>query len=275
MIKVFSLRVISCIGLVLLLSACLFDATPKHLKPLSQEARKLLVAKGIKPGAPMFVRIFKEEAVFEAWFERPDGTYTLFKSYEICNWSGKLGPKLKTGDKQAPEGFYVITPAQMNPKSKYHLAFNLGYPNAYDRSYRRTGTYLMVHGGCSSAGCYAMTDDNVQEIYALARNAFMGGQREFPVHAFPFRMTEQNLQKYAKHKWAGFWRNLKAGHDYFELKARPPVVAVQNKRYVYFDSADQVPKALASRSKVRARAGDPVLITGWASASTSTSLLLK
>lgn len=275
MLRAFSFRLLVSIALALLVSACLFEGTPKHLKPLSAASKKLLVAKGIKPGASMFVRIFKEEAKFEAWFARADGTYTLFKTYEVCNWSGKLGPKLKTGDRQAPEGFYVITPAQMNPKSKYHLAFNIGYPNAYDRSYQRTGAHLMVHGGCRSAGCYAMTDDSVQEIYALARDAFMGGQREFPVHAFPFRMTEQNLQKHAANKWAGFWRNLKTGYDYFELNARPPVVALQNKRYVYFDSVDQVPKVHASRSKIRVGASEPVLISGWASTPASASVLLK
>ena len=275
MIRAFSYRVLFSITLALMVSACLFEGTPKHLKPLSEEAKKLLASKGIKPGASMFVRIFKQEATLEAWFAKDDGTYTLFKKYEICNWSGELGPKLKTGDRQAPEGFYVITPAQMNPKSKYHLAFNLGYPNAYDRSYRRTGSYLMVHGGCSSAGCYAMTDENVEEIYALARNAFMGGQREFPVHAFPFRMTEQNLQKHAANKWSGFWRNLKTGHDYFEFKARPPVVAVQNKRYVYFDSVDQVPKVYASRSKIRANSRNPILISGWASTPASASALMR
>lgn len=261
-----SLRVCALIATMLLVSACLFEGTPKHLKPLSEKSKKLLVQKGFKPGASMFVRIFKQEAKLEAWLAKDDGTYGLFKTYEICNYSGKLGPKLKTGDKQAPEGFYVITPAQMNPRSKYHLAFNLGYPNAYDQAYERTGAHLMVHGGCSSAGCYAMTDDSVQEIYALARDAFLGGQREFPVHAFPFRLTPANLKRHSSHKWAGFWKNLKTGYDYFELNARPPVVAVKNKRYVFFDSEDQVPKINANRSLVRASANQAVLITGWASA---------
>lgn len=255
-------RPIIAVFAALAVSACLFEGTPKHLKPLSKATKKLMAAKGFRPGASLFVRIFKEEAVLEAWLGRDDGSFALFKTYEICNWSGKLGPKLVTGDKQAPEGFYVITPAQMNPKSKYHLAFNLGFPNAYDKSLKRTGSYLMVHGGCSSAGCYAMTDDNVQEIYALARDAFLGGQREFPVHAFPFRLTQANLERHKDHQWAAFWQNLKTGHDYFEAWRRPPVVAVQNQRYVFFNSEDELPRQ-ASRREVRIGLEIPVLIRGW------------
>ena len=93
------------------------------------------------------------------------------------------------GDRQAPEGFYTVTKAQMNPNSSLYLAFNLGYPNLYDRANRRTGDFLMVHGKCRSAGCYAMTDGLIEEIYALAREAFIGGQETIQVHALPFRMT--------------------------------------------------------------------------------------
>ncbi|NNC27627.1 murein L,D-transpeptidase, partial [Salinisphaera sp. USBA-960] len=129
----------------------------------------------------------KEESALEVWKQTRTGKYQLLDEFEICKWSGKLGPKFKEGDRQAPEGFYEITPALMNPNSSYHLAFNLGYPNSYDRSHGRTGSHLMVHGACSSRGCYAMTDEQVQDIYALARDSFKGGQRSFQVQAFPFR----------------------------------------------------------------------------------------
>lgn len=227
----------------LVLTGCLFGGDPKHLKPLSKESKALMAAKGLAPGAPLFVRIFKEEAKLEAWLQADNGTFRLFKSYEVCNWSGVLGPKLKEGDRQAPEGFYVVNPARMNPKSSYYLSFNMGFPNAYDTARKRTGSHLMVHGGCRSAGCYAVTDDSVQEIFSLARDAFLGGQREFHIHAFPFRMTEDNIKRHAKHRWAKFWGNLRAGYDMFERTRMPPLVGVQNKNYVFFNPQNRPPTA--------------------------------
>ena len=140
------------------------------------------------------------------WKARDDGRFYHFKTYPICNWSGDLGPKEATGDRQAPEGVYSISQTQMNPNSKLYLAFNLGYPNAYDRSWNRTGEALMVHGNCKSAGCYAMTDALAEEIYGLAREAFRGRQTSFDVHALPFRMTNEKLARFQQHKWFAFWR---------------------------------------------------------------------
>lgn len=219
-----------CIVMFLPLAAC-FEGIPKHLKPLSDSAQAMLSEKKMALGSPVFMRIFKEEAELEVWIKRGT-TFAKFKTYEICNWSGKLGPKLKQGDKQAPEGFYLIKPGQMNPFSKYHLSFNLGYPNAYDVSHERTGDFLMVHGGCSSAGCYAVTDDSVQEIYSLSRDAFLGGQRAFHVQAFPFRMTEANLARHTSNKWHSFWTELKIGYELFNATHVPPKVGVIDKKYV-------------------------------------------
>ena len=205
---------------------------PAHLKPLSAEAQALLAEKGMRQDQPIFIRVFKEESELEVWKAKDDGRFHHFKTYPICNWSGKLGPKLKQGDKQAPEGFYRVAARQMNPNSSYHLSFNIGYPNAYDRSYKRTGAHLMVHGDCKSAGCYAMTDALIEEIYALAREAFKGGQQAFDVHAFPFRMTQANMRRHRRHKWARFWHNLKQGYDHFEVARQPSPVAVCEKRYL-------------------------------------------
>lgn len=192
----------------------------------------LLGRKGMQTGAPIFVRIFKEESELEVWKARDDGRFYHFKTYPICNWSGELGPKLKQGDKQAPEGFYTIKKYQMNPNSSFHVSFNLGYPNAYDKAHRRTGNFLMVHGKCRSAGCYAMTDALIEEIYALAREAFRGGQEQFQVHAFPFRMTDANMARHRKNKWYRFWKTLKKGYDHFELHRIPPNVEVCESRYM-------------------------------------------
>jgi len=192
----------------------------------------LLGKKGMDAGAPIFVRIFKEESELEVWKARDDGRYYHFKTYPICNWSGDLGPKTKQGDKQAPEGFYSVSANQMKPNSDFYLAFNLGYPNAYDRSQGRTGEFLMVHGKCKSAGCYAMTDALIEEIYALARESILGGQQSVQVHAFPFRMTVANMTRYKKHPAQRFWATLKQGYDHFELYRAPPIVAVCERRYV-------------------------------------------
>ena len=166
--------------------------------------------------SPILVRIFKEEAEMEVWKKNRDGEFALLKTYPICRWSGDLGPKKKEGDRQAPEGFYTITPGQMNPNSNYYLAFNTGFPNAYDRAWGYTGSELMVHGDCSSRGCYAMTDEQIQEIYALARESFFGGQKAFQFEAFPFRMTALNMAKHRNNPNFAFWKMLKEGYDHFE-----------------------------------------------------------
>ena len=221
------------LGLVgIVAAACSQIDVPAHLRPLSKDTQMLLGKKQMKTNAPMFVRIFKEESELEVWKQRDDGRYYHFKTYPICNWSGDVGPKIVQGDKQAPEGFYLIARHQMNPNSQFHLAFNIGYPNAYDRANKRSGDFLMVHGKCKSAGCYAMTDALIEEIYALAREAFIGGQDGFQVHAFPFRMTEANLARYPNHPAQKFWATLKEGYDHFEVSRQTPSIAVCERRYV-------------------------------------------
>lgn len=215
-----------------LLSACAkVEIAAPHMAPIPKEARMLLGRKSMTQRAPIFIRIFKAESELEVWKQRDDGHFYHFKTYPICNWSGGLGPKLRQGDKQSPEGFYKVNRHQMNPNSKFHLSFDLGFPNAYDRAHGRTGNFLMVHGKCRSAGCYAMTDGLMEEIYALAREAFAGGQKAFHVHAFPFRMTHENLARYQGDRNTNFWRSLKAGYDYFEITRRVPNVEICNRQY--------------------------------------------
>jgi murein L,D-transpeptidase YafK len=194
---------------------------------------KRMAEKGMDKKAPIMGRIFKEEGKLEIWKQKTNGRYDIIASYQICKWSGKLGPKYTEGDRQAPEGFYTVRPSQMNPNSKYYLAFNIGYPNAYDRVNGRTGANLMVHGACSSSGCYSMTDQQVGEIYAFGRDAFAGGQTEFQIQAFPFRMTPHNMARYRNDPNYPFWQMLKVGYDHFELTKVPPKVDVCEKRYVF------------------------------------------
>jgi murein L,D-transpeptidase YafK len=206
--------------------------SPSYMKPLSAQTRALLAEKGMTEESPILVRIFKAESELEVWKQKDDGHFYHFKTYPICSYSGKLGPKINQGDRQAPEGFYLVNMDQMNPRSKYHLAFNVGFPNAYDRAYGRTGADIMVHGDCTSSGCYAMTDAVVEEIYILAREALQGGQSAFQIQAFPFRMTPAKMAEHKSDEWYDFWVNLKEGYDYFEVTRTLPRVAVCNKRYL-------------------------------------------
>lgn len=210
-----------------------FGYGPKAQRPISAEIKRKMTDQNMSATSPILIRIFKEENTLEVWKEARNGRFDLLESFEICKWSGEVGPKFKEGDRQAPEGFYEITPGLMNPNSDYHLAFNLGYPNSYDRAHGRTGSHLMVHGACSSRGCYAMTDAQVQDIYALARDSFKGGQRSFQVQAFPFRLTPENMARHRDSEHMDFWRMLKVGYDHFELTKVPPAISVCEKKYVF------------------------------------------
>ncbi|MGB3021489.1 MAG: murein L,D-transpeptidase family protein [Methyloceanibacter sp.] len=206
--------------------------------PGTPELAKLderLNAEGLQLGAPVFLRIFKLESKLELWMEK-DGRYRLFATYPICLWSGRLGPKLQEGDLQAPEGFYAVTKEQLNPNSRWHRSFNLGFPNDFDRSHGRTGSFLMVHGGCLSVGCYAMTDDVVDEIWRLVTAALDRGQPRFEVQVFPFRLTERNLAARTSDQWSPFWAELKRGYDAFERTHKPPAISVCDGRYVVAES---------------------------------------
>jgi murein L,D-transpeptidase YafK len=220
----------------------------RDMQPLSERVLAELKAKRMEKDSPILMRIFKEEAELEVWKQDDNGRFALFRSYPICRFSGELGPKIKTGDRQAPEGFYTITPGLMNPNSSQYLAINTGFPNAYDRANGRTGSFLMIHGGCSSAGCYAMTDEQMAEIYALAREAFFGGQTSFQLQAYPFRMTPLNMARHRNSPHMAFWTMLKEGHDHFEVTHLEPRVGVCEKRYIFeaestanFGPADRCP----------------------------------
>ena len=220
----------------------------KAEKPIPARLLQKMKAKGMKTSSPIMLRIYKTENIIEVWKQKTTGRYDLLESYEICKWSGKLGPKFKEGDRQAPEGFYNVGKSQMNPWSKYHLSFNIGYPNRYDRSHGRTGQHLMVHGACSSAGCYSMTDERVEEIYSMARDSIKGGQNTFQVQAYPFRMNVKNLAKHTSSPHFEFWKMLKEGSDHFELTKSPPKVNVCEKRYVFNRLADDE-KMFSSRKE--------------------------
>lgn len=213
------------------------DSIPDSARAREAEARvrpaleRDLAARHLRYGAPVFVRILKREAELELWLRADDGRFALFRSYPVCKFSGNLGPKRREGDNQAPEGFYSVAPRQLNPSSKYHLAFNLGYPNEYDRAHGRSGSALMVHGGCESIGCYAMGDAGIEQIYALAAAALRAGQGAFDVHIFPFHPTEVALAAAADSPWHAFWRELAPAYALFERERALPRITVKDGRY--------------------------------------------
>jgi murein L,D-transpeptidase YafK len=211
-----------------------------ELAELSSEPPKLsstIVAemskKGVRPEDPVLVRIFKQESELEVWKADASGRYKLFKTYPMCRWSGQLGPKTKEGDRQAPEGFYHVSAGMLNPQSQYYVSFNLGYPNRLEAALGYSGEALMVHGACSSSGCYAMTDQGVGEIYAMVQKSLQSGQERFQVQAYPFRMTAENFVTHRRDPNMPFWLTLKEGYDYFALSKRQPKVATCERRYVF------------------------------------------
>lgn len=199
---------------------------------LTPYLKQTLAIQELKLGSPVFIRIFKETRELEVWIlHQPSKKYRLYKTWPIAAMSGKLGPKIAEGDLQAPEGFYYVNQARMKPDSSFHLAFNIGYPNSYDRAHGYTGGFIMVHGNRISIGCYAMTNPGIEEIYTLCRSALSHGQKIFRVHSFPFRMTSERMAEAHDSKHLAFWQNLKQGYDWFENKQTPPDVSVEDKTY--------------------------------------------
>ncbi|MBN9434343.1 MAG: murein L,D-transpeptidase [Bosea sp.] len=209
------------------------DLDTRSVQPLPAKLVANMNDMGMKASDPIFIRIYKQESELEVWKRNRSGQYALLKTYPICRWSGKLGPKKREGDRQAPEGFYRVTPALMNPQSQYYLSFNLGFPNQLEKALGYEGAALMVHGACTSSGCFALTDSGVAEIYALARDAFAGGQTDFQVQSLPFRMTARNLAAHREDPNMDFWLNLKEGADQFDLTRQPPRVTACGRKYVF------------------------------------------
>lgn len=201
--------------------------------PLPERIVAEMKTRGMDRTSPIAIRIFKEEGILEIWKAKTNGRFEKIRDYKICAWSGRLGPKVKEGDRQAPEGFYPLSRANMNPYSQYFLAINTGFPNRYDAANGRNGTNLMIHGACSSSGCYSMTDAQILEIWAFARDAFKGGQQSIQLQAFPFRMTAENMARHRHSEHYEFWKMLKVGYDHFEVTKRPPEVSICNRQYVF------------------------------------------
>jgi len=261
---------LGCVFAVWMLAAPALGAE-KGKAPAPAATLALMAQNNMAPSSPILMRIFKKESVLEVWKQTREGRFALLKSFPICRWSGQLGPKRRQGDRQSPEGFYAISARQMNPNSAYHLSFDTGYPNAYDRAQGASGSALMVHGICSSAGCYAMTNRQISEIFALAREALAAGQGAFQLQAFPFRMSAENMAKHRADPNIDFWRQLKEGYDHFEATAQEPQVSVVGARYAFAGRTPALEQLArdhhaqeVARIAMLARDGAPVIRTTYA-----------
>lgn len=214
------------------------QAAARRVSPALTEALK---PHGAAIGDPVFIRIVKEQRLCELWIKtKKNDRYTLFKTYDIAGMSGTLGPKKKEGDMQAPEGFYATASGLLNPRSNYHLSFNISYPNAYDAAQGYTGSFIMLHGKDVSIGCFAMTDPGIEEIYTLVAAALQAGQTGIPIQIYPFPITEENLQRHRKSPHIGFWKQLAPAWQYTEHHHAPAPVAVVNGSYT-LPSTDKKP----------------------------------
>jgi murein L,D-transpeptidase YafK len=226
--------------------------------------KRLFHERGISyPAAEIFMRVFKRERSLELWV-RAGGAerFELLKTYAICAMSGELGPKRRQGDNQTPEGFYQIS--WFNPRSEYHLSLYLDYPNVRDRATAaegvRLGGDIYIHGGCISEGCLAITDDGIRELYWVSVEARSAGQTRIPVHVFPARLGDGDLELLrrvfgTRPDLVRFWETLKPGYDFFEEYRRLPAVGVSDRGeyYVMGALADQpVRPAPAQRAPANA-----------------------
>lgn len=230
-----------------------------------------LAEKKMALGNAILIRVFKASSELEVWMQTGD-KFELFATYPICNWSGTLGPKLTEGDKQSPEGVYTVSSNQLHLIGRHPRSLNLGFPNALDRQMSRTGSYILIHGGCSSVGCFAMTNPVIEEVYGLAEAALNKGRQDaVQVHVYPFRMTEERLKAYAQNEWYPFWRNLKDISDSFERTHQPPRITICEGRYWVEDGtntqevASQGPLAVCAASQIEAASASGRDVAGHSS----------
>jgi murein L,D-transpeptidase YafK len=228
--------------------------TPDTTQPMTR-----LAAVGLSLGAPMLIRVFKAESELEVWLQGKR-RYVRFATYPICYWSGMLGPKLREGDKQTPEGFYYLTEDLLHHGGRWRRSLNLGYPNAFDRTQGRSGSVILIHGGCDSIGCLAMTNEVNAELYDLVAATLSRGAPSVPVHVFPFRMTPENIASYPAGRWSNFWDDLRQGYESFDRTHLPPRVTVCQKRYRIDDASPFVrtPDAIEHCPQDRDQIADPI-----------------
>jgi murein L,D-transpeptidase YafK len=212
-----------------------------------------------KPGAPVFIRIFKETSTLEVWMQK-GARFALYERFSICKWSGDLGPKLEEGDRQSPEGVYSITMDDLRVNLRWHRAMDVNFPNAYDAANGRTGSGILIHGKCSSIGCFALTDESVERVYDLVAAALEAGQARVPVHIFPFPLTSKALAANAGHPAIAFWRGLRPAYAAFELDRLPPQAKLCGADYAFSSPRSTRARVRTEAAKCPPLAPKPTLV---------------
>jgi len=198
------------------------------------DLQALLISKKLnKDHFSVYIRIFKEEGLLEAWAKNTSQkSYTFLKSFSICAKSGTAGPKRKQGDGQVPEGFYEITAFQ--PQSSYHLALKVGYPNKSDRLKATSsdpGGDIMIHGNCVTIGCIPIQDEPIEELYILCVESKNNGSL-INADIYPFKFGNKNIdriQTCSNIELKNFWMDLKQACDHFDISKKRANISIDNK----------------------------------------------
>jgi len=211
-----------------------FNKREKQLKNQFAEAKLAWPAK------QMYIRSFKHEGQLEIWLRHaPTEPFVLFKSYQVCALSGKLGPKRKEGDLQVPEGLYYINEFISN--SDYHFSLGINYPNQSDLFFadqQAPGGEIYIHGKCATVGCIPILNNPIEELYVLASIIHQQGQDYIPVHIFPIKFSNdyaikqlQNHTMFNPH-YQALSEQLKQVFNFFEQYKQLPIVGIdQNGAY--------------------------------------------
>ncbi|MGH1363912.1 MAG: L,D-transpeptidase family protein [Calditrichia bacterium] len=181
------------------------------------------------PPKQLFIRILKSTSQLEVWAKSVDSlSFQLVHSYDICSFSGDVGPKRAQGDLQLPEGFYTID--RFNPVSNFYLSLGINYPNRSDKaltSAAKPGGDIFIHGDCVSIGCAAMRDSSIKEIYVMAVEA-RNYSKSISVHIFPTKLSGSGysalIEQYPQHQT--FWESMQFGYNYFEKNKELPEVCI-------------------------------------------------
>ena len=221
------------------LSTIAADAASKSWRPESVAEREIDLAKefsekGLKLGSPVFLRVYKQTSEMELWVQQGP-RYELFKIYKICRWSGGLGPKFYEGDRQSPEGLYRITTSDLIVNQRWDRAMNINYPNNFDQVNGRGGSSILIHGGCGSIGCFAIQNQNVEEVYGAVRAALRNSQAYVPVLTLPFRYSALAPEKEDTLHMSEFWSDLRRADLLFERDKLPPIAWICDGRYYFAD----------------------------------------
>ncbi len=196
------------------------------------------------PPKEILFRVLKRDKRFEVWADKA-GRLELARAHPICASSGRLGPKVKSGDGQVPEGLYAIS--QWNPNSNFHVSLRVDYPNAVDRARSSAifgrapkpgelGGDIYVHGDCVTIGCVPLTDPIAEEVYWFAVLARQAGQARIPIHIFPTRLepgsVDQLLENAPDPHTRTLWQDLAPIYQRFEAEHRVPEVETRAGRYL-------------------------------------------